>query len=78
MDYEVELGFFIGGKTNELGSPININNAEDNIFGFVLLNDWSFRDFMMWEFKPLGPFTCKNGITAISPWIVTLEALQGC
>lgn len=53
-------------------------NAEDNIFGFVLLNDWSFRDFMMWEFRPLGPFTCKNGITAISPWIVTLDALQGC
>ena len=65
------MGVFIGGTPNDLGKPIKINEAYDHIFGFVLLNDWSFRDFMMWEFRPLGPFTCKNGITAISPWIIT-------
>lgn len=53
-----------------------MNNAWENIFGLVLLNDWSFRDFQTWEYVPLGPFTAKNGITTISPWIVTLEALE--
>ena len=77
MDYEVELGVFLGGNLNKMGSPLKVKQAYDNIFGMVLLNDWSFRDFMMWEFRPLGPFTCKNGITAISPWIITLEALKG-
>lgn len=77
MDYELELGAFVGGSPNELGKPIKVNEAWNNIFGFVLLNDWSFRDLMMWEFRPLGPFTCKNGITSISPWIITLEALEG-
>ena len=53
-----------------------MNDAWDNIFGLVLLNDWSFRDFQAWEYVPLGPFTAKNGITTISPWIVTIEALN--
>ena len=48
MDYEVEMGVFVGGTSNELGKPLKINEAYDNIFGFVLLNDWSYRDFMMW------------------------------
>lgn len=54
----------------------SVNDAWNNVFGLVLLNDWSFRDFQTWEYVPLGPFTSKNGITSISPWIVTLEALS--
>ena len=69
------MGFFIGGKTNHIGHPRKVNNAWENIFGFVLLNDWSFRDYQTWEYVPLGPFRAKNGTTSISPWIVTLEAL---
>lgn len=76
LDYEVEIGVFIGGKTNQLGHPIEISNAFDNIFGLVLLNDWSARDIQAWEYVPLGPFNGKNFMTSISPWIVTLEALQ--
>ena len=72
LDFEVEIGIFIGGTTNELGKPLRVNEAWDNIFGFVILNDWSFRDFQTWEYVPLGPFTAKNGLTTISPWIVTL------
>jgi len=70
------MGCFIGGKTNKIGTPIKVNDAWNNVFGLVLLNDWSFRDFQTWEYVPLGPFTAKNGITSISPWIVTLEALN--
>ena len=78
LDFEIEMGAFVGGKLNNLGSPIKVNDAWNNIFGFVLLNDWSFRDFQVWEYVPLGPFTAKNGMSTISPWIVTLEALEGC
>jgi fumarylacetoacetase len=77
LDFELEIGVFVGGKTNHIGHPLKVNKAWDNIFGLVLLNDWSFRDFQTWEYVPLGPFTSKNGITTISPWIVTLEALEG-
>ncbi|CAG9335307.1 unnamed protein product [Blepharisma stoltei] len=76
LDFEVEMGYFIGGKTNKLGENIPIEKAADNIFGFVILNDWTARDIQLWEFTPLGPFNSKNMLTSISPWIVTLEALE--
>lgn len=78
LDYELEMGIFVGGKTNPIGHPLKVNQAWNNIFGFVILNDWSFRDFQTWEYVPLGPFTAKNGITTISPWVVTVEALEDC
>lgn len=77
LDFEMEVGAFIGGTTNKLGRPLKVNEAWNNIFGFVLLNDWSFRDFQTWEYVPLGPFTAKNGLSTISPWIVTVDALEG-
>lgn len=61
-----------------MGKPIKVNEAWDYIFGFSLLNDWSFRDFQVWEYVPLGPFTAKNGMSTVSPWIVTLDALENC
>ena len=75
LDYEVEIGMVVG-KSNELGKPVKIKDADDYIFGFVLLNDWSARDIQTWEYVPLGPFNAKNFATTISPWIVTLEALE--
>ncbi len=75
LDFELELGFFTG-PGNELGQPITIQNAADHIFGFVLVNDWSARDIQKWEYVPLGPFLAKNFATSISPWIVTLDALE--
>lgn len=74
LDYELEVGFFIGAG-NDLGQPISINNAEEHIFGLCLVNDWSARDIQTWEYQPLGPFLSKNFATTISPWVVTLEAL---
>ena len=75
LDYELELGVFIG-PGNPLGSRINIESAEAHIFGLCLLNDWSARDLQAWEYQPLGPFLAKNFATTVSPWIVTLEALE--
>ena len=75
LDYELELGVFIGAG-NVLGIPIAIAQAESNVFGLCLLNDWSARDLQAWEYQPLGPFLGKNFATTISPWIVTLEALE--
>jgi fumarylacetoacetase len=75
LDYELELGVFIGSG-NALGSRIDIADAESHIFGLCLLNDWSARDLQTWEYQPLGPFLAKNFATTISPWIVTLEALE--
>ncbi len=75
LDIEIELGFIIG-KKNELGEPIDIKDAHEHVFGCVLLNDFSARDIQRWEYQPLGPFLGKNFATAISPWIVTIEALQ--
>jgi fumarylacetoacetase len=75
LDYELELGLFIG-PGNALGTPIAIESAESNVFGLCLLDDWSARDLQAWEYQPLGPFLGKNFATTISPWIVTLEALE--
>jgi fumarylacetoacetase len=74
LDYELELGFFIG-TSSEWGTPIPIGAAREHIFGYCLLNDWSARDIQAWEYQPLGPFLAKNFATTISPWIVTDEAL---
>lgn len=74
MDFELEMGFFIG-PGNALGQPIPLAEAENHIFGLVLLNDWSARDIQRWEYVPLGPFLGKNFCTSISPWVVTLDAL---
>ncbi|MDJ0706636.1 MAG: fumarylacetoacetase [Leptolyngbyaceae cyanobacterium MO_188.B28] len=74
LDYEVEVGFFIG-KGNELGRPVAIAQAEEHIFGLCLVNDWSARDIQAWEYQPLGPFLGKSFATSVSPWVVTLEAL---
>jgi fumarylacetoacetase len=75
LDYELELGVFIG-QGNACGSAIAITEAESHVFGLCLLNDWSARDLQGWEAQPLGPFLAKNFATTISPWIVTLEALE--
>jgi len=75
LDYELEMAFFVGPGNNQ-GEPIPIENAEDHIFGVVLMNDWSARDIQAWEYVPLGPFNGKNFATTISPWIVTLDALE--
>ena len=75
LDYEAELGFFVG-PGNALGEPIGMGQADEQIFGLCLLNDWSARDIQSWESKPLGPFLAKNFATVISPWVVTWEALE--
>jgi len=75
LDFELEMGFFVG-PGNSMGTPIDIAHAEDHIFGLCLMNDWSARDIQKWEYVPLGPFNGKNFATSISPWIVTLEALE--
>jgi len=75
MDLELEMAFIIG-KPSELCEPVSIENAEDHIFGKVIFNDWSARDIQKWEYVPLGPFLGKNFGSSISPWIVTMEALE--
>jgi fumarylacetoacetase len=75
LDYELEVGLFVG-PGNSLGQPIPIGRAEEHIFGLCLVNDWSARDIQKWEYQPLGPFLAKNFATTISPYIVTLEALE--
>lgn len=75
LDYESELGLFVG-KGNDLGSTIAIRDAEDHIFGYCLVNDWSARDIQTWEYQPLGPFLAKNFATTVSPWVVTAEAIE--
>ncbi|UVI30627.1 fumarylacetoacetase [Paenibacillus spongiae] len=74
LDFELEMGWLIG-TGNEQGMPIPIEEAEDHIFGLVLVNDWSARDIQAWEYQPLGPFLGKNFATSLSPWVVPLEAL---
>ena len=74
LDYELELGAIVG-PGNAPGEPIPMAAAEDQLFGLVLLNDWSARDLQAWEYQPLGPFLAKNFATHISPWIVTMDAL---
>ncbi|KAF4983601.1 hypothetical protein FZEAL_1010 [Fusarium zealandicum] len=75
LDIELELGMFMC-KGNELGSPISVDAAEDYIFGYVLMNDWSVRDIQQWEYVPLGPFNAKNFETTISPWVVLADTLE--
>ncbi|KAK6030405.1 fumarylacetoacetase [Ostertagia ostertagi] len=76
LDFELEMAFFVGGPATELGQPIPIEDAEEHIFGVVLMNDWSARDIQAWEYVPLGPFLGKSFGTTISPWIVPIEALR--
>ncbi|MFQ5437177.1 MAG: fumarylacetoacetate hydrolase family protein, partial [Anaerolineae bacterium] len=71
----LEMGFFIG-PGNQLGEPVPMSAAKEQIFGLVLVNDWSARDIQSWEYRPLGPFLAKNFATSISPWVVTVEALE--
>jgi fumarylacetoacetase len=75
LDYELEAGFFIG-RGNQLGQPIPMDQAESHLFGLCLVNDWSARDIQSWEYQPLGPFLAKNFATSVSPWVVTMEALE--
>ncbi len=75
LDIELEMGAVVG-TPNPMGEPVTIDEADDMIFGFVLLNDWSARDIQAWEYQPLGPFQAKVFATSISPWIVTKEALD--
>lgn len=75
VDFELEMAF-ITTDANDLGEPIPISEAEEYIFGLVLFNDWSARDIQKWEYVPLGPFLGKNFASTISPWIVTLDALE--
>lgn len=75
LDFELEVGF-LTGPGNALGEPIPVDRTDDHIFGLVLVNDWSARDIQKWEYQPLGPFLAKNWATSISPWIVTLDALE--
>ena len=75
LDYELEMAFVVG-KPSALGEPVSVDAAPDHMFGVVLLNDWSARDIQQWEYVPLGPFNSKGFGTSISPWIVTMEALE--
>jgi fumarylacetoacetase len=75
LDFELEMAFIVG-KANELGTSISMEEAESHIFGMVVFNDWSARDIQKWEYVPLGPFLAKNFGSSISPWIVTMEALE--
>jgi fumarylacetoacetase len=75
LDIELELAAFVS-IPNRLGEPVPIDQAEDHIFGLVLMNDWSARDIQAWEYVPLGPFNAKNFGTTISPWVVLIDALE--
>jgi fumarylacetoacetase len=75
LDFELEIGAIIG-RNSEHGKCVNTSEAEDYVFGLVLFNDWSARDIQRWETLPLGPFLGKNFASSISPWVVTLEALE--
>ena len=75
LDFELELGAFVC-KANKMGEPVSIKEAEENIFGLVLMNDWSARDIQGWEMVPLGPFNSKNFGTSVSAWVVLMDALE--
>ena len=75
LDIELEMATIIG-RGNEIGDSIDINEAENYVFGFQLFNDWSARDIQKWEYVPLGPFLAKNFFSSVSPWVVTIEALE--
>lgn len=74
LDFELETAFVVG-RGNDIGQPIAVDEANDHIFGMVLLNDWSARDIQKWEYVPLGPFNAKTFASEVSPWIVTMDAL---
>ncbi|XP_074597570.1 fumarylacetoacetate hydrolase [Brevipalpus obovatus] len=76
LDFELEMAFFVGGPETSMGQSIPISEADSHIFGMVIMNDWSARDIQKWEYVPLGPFLSKSFCTTISPWIVTMEALE--
>jgi fumarylacetoacetase len=75
LDYEMEIGCFVG-PGNPLGTSVSIDEAEEHLFGICLVNDWSARDIQTWEYQPLGPFLAKSFATTLTPWIVTMEALE--
>lgn len=75
LDFELELGVIMG-RGNLQGSPIPLDEAQEHVFGLTLFNDWSARDIQAWEYQPLGPFLAKNFASTVSPWIVTMEALE--
>lgn len=75
VDFELEMAF-ITTDANAMGEPVSVDEAEEYIFGMVLFNDWSARDIQKWEYVPLGPFLAKSFASSISPWIVTLDALE--
>jgi len=75
LDYEMELGTYVGAG-NSQGSTVPMDRAEEHLWGVCLVNDWSARDIQTWEYQPLGPFLAKNFATSVSPWIVTLDALE--
>lgn len=75
LDYEMEMGAFVA-RGNALGRPVPMAEAEEHLFGMTIVNDWSARDIQKWEYQPLGPFNAKNFGTTISPWVVTLDALE--
>lgn len=75
LDFELETAFIIG-KSTKMGDTVSTAQADEHIFGMVLFNDWSARDIQTWEYVPLGPFLAKNFASTISPWVVTLEALE--
>ncbi|MBF6987972.1 MULTISPECIES: fumarylacetoacetase [Cupriavidus] len=75
LDFELEMGFIVG-KESALGEPVSTADAPAHMFGMVLLNDWSARDIQQWEYVPLGPFNSKGFGTSISPWVVTMDALE--
>jgi len=74
MDYEMELGVFVGAG-NSLGEAVPLGRASEHLWGMCVVNDWSARDIQAWEYQPLGPFLAKNFATTISPWVVTFDAL---
>ncbi|TXB62488.1 fumarylacetoacetase [Phaeodactylibacter luteus] len=75
LDFELEMGFVVGQET-ALGERVPVGEAEDYIFGLILFNDWSARDIQKWEYVPLGPFLGKSFASTVSPWVVTLDALE--
>jgi len=75
LDFELEMAFIVG-KSNALGESVPVDKAEDHLFGMTIFNDWSARDIQKWEYVPLGPFLAKNFASSMSPWVVTMDALQ--
>lgn len=75
LDFELEMAFIVG-KSNALGESVPVDKAEEHLFGMTIFNDWSARDIQKWEYVPLGPFLAKNFASSMSPWVVTMDALQ--